>query len=83
MSDFSTSTPAKKRILSPSPDDSGVSIQMSDVTETDKMLSSSDGSDSLEGKKSDDITTVDFEMCDGISGKKIVQFIVNGDFILC
>ncbi|KAK7109722.1 hypothetical protein V1264_013713 [Littorina saxatilis] len=50
MSKFSTSTPSKKTLI-PNPDDSGVSIQLSEVgdQESDKMLTPSesyDGSDS-------------------------------------
>ena len=57
MSTFSTSTPAKKT-QTPSPDDSGVSIQLSELgegdQESDKMLT--EGSDSIKGEKEMEIT---------------------------
>ena len=60
---FSTSTPAKKTLI-PSPDDSGVSIQLSMLgdgdLESDKMLT--EGSDSIESEKHMKIT---MEMDDG------------------
>ena len=57
MSTFSTSTPAKKT-RTPSPDDSEVSIQLSELgegdQESDKMLT--EGSDSIKGEKEMEIT---------------------------
>lgn len=60
MSDFSTSTPTKKTLL-PNTDNSGVSIEMSEATESDKMLSSSADSGMAEEKK------VTVEIFDGLS----------------
>lgn len=68
---FNTSTPSKKKSLTPSPDDSGISIQLSEVgEESEKMLSSTDtdSSDKTDGssdKTMGIVLDIDEELSEG------------------
>ena len=61
--------PVAEKTLLASQDDSGVSVRTSDPAESDKMLSSSEGSEGSETSDSLKKEDVTVEMFDGISGE--------------
>lgn len=63
---FNTSTPSKKKSLTPSPDDLGISIQLSEVgEESEKMLGSTAKTDGSSDKTGVIVLDIDEELSEG------------------